>query len=396
MKWSSAIRKFFRGAHAPRVLLAAPRRKLAPYAFTTLLVPSPPNPSARRRREHAGARVLPVTCKTLALAFACISAWVPFIAQSLGADSPSAQTNAQPTVILVVGAPGEDAYGDQFGQWAKAWEKICGEANAKRIALGSEKESGESDHDRLKKILDAEAKESLAELWLVLLGHGTFDGKDAKFNLRGPDLTASECAEWLHAFHRPLVVINCASASGPFLNALSGPGRVVITATRSGFEQNYAHFGEFLASAVADPAADLDKDGQVSVLEAFLTGSNRAGEFYKNEGRLATEHALLDDNGDGKGTPADWFRGIRATKKAVEGSSADGLRAHQIHLIRSRQELELPAEIRAQRDKLELEIAKLRDLKERIPADDYYRQLEPLMIGLALVYEKSGGKDAQK
>jgi hypothetical protein len=332
------------------------------------------------------------------LTAACLTALILSDAQSLNADSP-VQTNSQPTVILVVGAPGEDAYGEQFGQWAKIWEKACSEAKAKAVIVGMDKDPAESDHGRLKKILDAEAKASLAELWLVLLGHGTFDGKDAKFNLRGPDLSAVECAEWLR-FHRPLVVINCASASGPFLNALSGPGRVVITATRSGFEQNYAHFGEFLASAMADPAADLDKDGQVSVLEAFLTGSNRAAEFYKNEGRLATEHALLDDNGDGKGTPADWFRGIRATKKAAEGSSVDGLRAHQIHLIRSRQELELPAEIRAERDKIELEIAKLRDLKERIPADDYYRQLEPLMIGLALVYEKAGkqgeSKDSQK
>ena len=315
---------------------------------------------------------------------------------SVFADSPPHSTNAQPTVVLVVGAPGEEEYGQQFVQWAKLWEKFCREAEAKIIVLGTEKENAATDHDSLKKLLDEEPKESFEELWLVLLGHGTFDGKDAKFNLRGPDLSAAECAEWLQPFQRPVVVVNCASSSGPFLNQLSKQGRVIITATRSGFEQNYAHFGEFLAKAISDPAADLDKDGQTSVLEAFLTAANGVAEFYKTEGRLATEHPLIDDNGDGKGTPPDWFRGIRATKKAAEGASVDGLRAHQIHLIRSRQERELPNELRAQRDKLELELAKLRDDKVKMSEDTYYRQLEPLLIDLALLYEKSGRSRGSK
>jgi len=310
------------------------------------------------------------------------------------ADFPAAATNSQPTVILVVGAPGEDEYGQQFAEWAKTWEQVCQEAQAKTFVLGLEK-SETTDHDLLKKVLDEAPKESLADLWLILLGHGTFDGKEGKFNLRGPDLSAAECAAWLKPFHRPVVVINCASSSGPYLNQLSRLGRVVLTSTRSGFERNYARFGEFMAKAISDPASDLDKDGQTSVLEAFLTASKGVAEFYKNEGRLATEHALLDDNGDGKGTPADWFRGIRAAKKAAEGALVDGLRAHQIHLVRSRQERDLPPEVRAQRDKRELEIAKLRDLKEKLSEEDYYRQLEPLLIDLALLYEKSGSKEAK-
>jgi hypothetical protein len=307
-------------------------------------------------------------------------------------DSSPSNANAQPTVILVVGAPGEDEYGLQFAQWAKTWEKVCQEAQAKTFVLGLEKNEA-TDHDLLKKILSETPKEeSLAELWLILLGHGTFDGKESKFNLRGPDLSAAECAEWLKPLQRPVVVINCASSSGPYLNQLAGPGRVIITSTRSGFEQNYARFGEYMAKAISDPESDLDKDGQTSVLEAYLTASKGVAEFYKNQGRLATEHALLDDNGDGKGTPSDWFRGIRAVKKAAEGASVDGLRAHQIHLVRSQQERDLPPEIRAQRDKIELEIAKHRDLKEKMAEEDYYRQLEPMLIDLALLYEKATGK----
>src|SRR5262249_53253088 len=156
-------------------------------------------------------------------------------------------------------------------------------------------------------------------LWIVLIGHGTFDGREAKFNLRGPDLTEVELAEWLAPLKRPAAVINCASASGPFLNRLSGPNRVVVTATRSGHEQNLARFGQSLAESIADPRADLDKDGQISLLEAYLTASSRVAEYYKTHAQLATEHPLLDDNGDKLGTPPDWFHGIRATKRAKDG-----------------------------------------------------------------------------
>src|SRR5207253_3682573 len=174
---------------------------------------------------------------------------------------------------------------------------------------------------------------------------------------------ATDLAEWLKPFRRPLAVIDCASSSGPFLNKLSATNRVVVVAAKSGYEQNYARFGQYISEAIADPEADLDKDGQTSLLEAFLMASRRVADFYNAEGRLATEHALLDDNGDGLGTPADWFRGIRAMKKAKEGASADGLRAHQFHLVRSEQEQKLSSELRARRDELELAIAKLRDAK---------------------------------
>src|SRR5262249_50255186 len=110
-------------------------------------------------------------------------------------------------------------------------------------------------------------------LWLILIGHGSYDGKQARFNLRGPDLSATNLATWLKPFQRPQAVINTSSSSSPFLNALSASNRVIITATRSGSEQNYARLGDYLAAAIADTAADLDKDGQVSVLEAFLLAS---------------------------------------------------------------------------------------------------------------------------
>jgi hypothetical protein len=152
---------------------------------------------------------------------------------------------------------------------------------------------------------------------------------------------------------------------------------------------NYARFGGYLAGAIADPAADLDKDGQTSLLEAFLIASRRTADFYATEGRLATEHALLDDNGDGLGTPADWFRGVRAVKRAKDGASPDGLRAHQFQLVRGGADAALSAAARARRDDLELSIARLRDLKGSLEEAEYLRRLEPLLLDLARLYEKS-------
>jgi hypothetical protein len=237
--------------------------------------------------------------------------------------------------------------------------------------------------------LDAEPKDTFAPLWLVFIGHGTYADQVAKFNLRGPDVSAAELKDWLKPFRRPLAIINTASASSPFLADLSQIGRVVVTATKSGFEQNFARFGQYFPEAIADPQADLDKDDQVSLLEAFLTASRRVAQFYEQEGRLATEHALLDDNGDGLGTPADWFRGVRAVKRPQEGATSDGLRAHQFHLIPSERERQMPPELRARRDALELAVAQLREVKSDMTEAAYYKQLEKLLIDLAQLYEKA-------
>ncbi|MDP3068801.1 MAG: hypothetical protein Q8N18_00855 [Opitutaceae bacterium] len=292
----------------------------------------------------------------------------------------------QATVIFVAGAPGEVEFSPEISAQGDAWAKTSAQAGARHIAIGLDP-GGTADRERLQQALAAEPKEGEGELWLVIAGHGTFDGKEAKINLRGPDVASGELAEWLKPFKRPLAIINTTSASAPFLARLSAPQRVVVSATRSGNEQNYARFGKFLAEAIGDPKSDLDKDGQVSLLESFLSASHRTAEFYKTENRLATEHALLDDNGDGLGTPADWFRGVIATKRARDGGALDGARAHQFHLVRSPAELQLPLALRAQRDKLELEISALRERKAKMNEEKYFKELEKLLLTLAVLYE---------
>jgi hypothetical protein len=303
------------------------------------------------------------------------------------------QDYQKPTVIVVIGAAGTKEYGAQFTKWARLWEEACSKGDTKFAAIGLDKVEGSNDRTTLQKILAGESKQTTAALWLVLIGHGTFDGRTAKFNLRGPDISADDLAEWLKPLLRPIVVINTASSSAPFLSKLSAQGRVVITATKSGYEQNYTRFGQYLADAIAEPQADLDKDGQTSLLEAFLTASSRVEEFYSAAGRLVTEYALLDDNGDGLGTRADWFRGIRPVRKAEDSASLDGYRAHQFHIIHSEAENKIRPGLRAQRDRLELEVIKLRDAKEKFSEDEYFSKLEALLYDIAQIYEQTDKAD---
>lgn len=321
---------------------------------------------------------------------ACLAFQAGTAAFANGTTATNANDHA--TVIVAIGAAGEEDFGKEFAKWAELWRKASDMAGAKHVAVGLAPTNATSDLSLLKQALASEPTNSTAELWLVLIGHGTFDGKEAKFNLRGPDLSATELSEWLKPFRRPIVVINCASSSSPFINKLSAPDRVIVTATKSGSEENYARFGQFIAAAITDPTADLDKDGQTSLLEAFVMASRRVEEFYEADGRLATEHALLDDNGDGLGTSADFFRGVRAVKKPAGGGAVDGLRAHQLHLVRSEQEQKMPPELRARRDELELTVARLREAKPTLNDEEYYRRLEKLMLELAELYSSPSAK----
>jgi hypothetical protein len=304
-----------------------------------------------------------------------------FLAAIARAEEPAERAS----VILVIGAGGEEKYAGTFAKWASYWQQAA-EAGGVKIATVGLGQQGEPDRQRLKSLLESEPKGGLHELWLVLLGHGTSDGKEPKFNLRGDDLGVSELVEWLKPIQRTAVVVCGFSASGAWLKPLAAHGRVVVSATRSGSENNYARFGGYFAQAIADPTADMDKDGETSLLEAWLVASRKTADFYKEEGRLATEHSLIEDNGDGLGTPADWFRGVRAVKKAKDGASPDGIRARQIHLVRSSEERSLSPQQRAGRDALERELAALRERKSAMTEDDYYRELEALMLKLARIY----------
>jgi hypothetical protein len=299
-------------------------------------------------------------------------------------------------ICVLVGAPGEPEYNAVFAAAVDAWKAAAERGAARCTIIGVDPEDDVTDRARLERWLGDEKTETAAATWIVYLGHGTFDGREARLSLRGPDVTTKELATWLTPITRPIVFVHGGSASAPFLGALSAPNRIVITATRSGHELNYARFGERFARAVANPAADIDQDGQTSVLEAFVTAAQQVQAFYAENGRLATEHALIDDNGDKQGTPAAWFRGTRLDRRPQGNAEPDGSRASRLALAPTLSERSLTDEQRNQRDRLEHEIETLRGKKKELPEEEYYRQLEAIARDLGNIYRAPNaiGRDA--
>ena len=296
-------------------------------------------------------------------------------------------------ILLIVGASGAPEFGEQFKQWAETWQQIAKNANANIDSIGLSSQSNETDRELCKLSIDRLAKESDSPLWIVMIGHGTFTRGVAKFNLRGPDISATEFAEWLMPLERPIMVINSASSSGPFINRLSGERRIIVTATKSGTEQNFARFGEYFARAIVADDADLDHDDEVSVLEAFLRASADVRSFYESEARIASEHALIDDNGDGKGTPPSMFRAARAVGESASGSPLDGAYASQITLSPILSRIQLTATQRSQRHEIEGELSSLRERKSQLDQASYDALIEPLMIRLAKIYRDAEQTD---
>ena len=293
-------------------------------------------------------------------------------------------------VILVEGAGGTPEYAARFSDWGDRW-KTAGEAGGRTvIRIQPQTDQKVKLLEQIKALPPSHGE----TVWLILLGHGTFDGRQARFNMQGPDLTPEELKLALN--ERPeqeeWVIIQASAASGPFLAPLSGSKRIVLTATRSGDELSVSRLGGILPETLQDPDADLDQDDQVSLLEAFISSGLRVTAFYESEKRLVTEHALLDDNGDGKGTPQDWFRGLRMVKRAADGVSTDGIRAKQLHLIPSPWEAERTSEWREQRDRLERQLQELKERKDKLKGQAYQEQLEQVVEQLAALYRETRSK----
>lgn len=308
----------------------------------------------------------------------------------LGLHLSAGETSTNTTLMVVVGAPGEESFTTNFVRQAQLWQSSAHEAHAAFHLVGLESKPPTNDLALLQQQLQSEPKLGTDAVWLILIGHGTFDGQEARFNLRGPDLSAAQLATWLEPFRRPLVIIDTASSSAPFIHLLSATNRVIITATRSGNELNFTRFGQYLAESVTNSAADLDHDGQISLLEVFLSAAARVREFYQTENRLITEHALIDDNGDGKGTPADWFRGTRVVQKGKEEAKPDGAFASRLFLKADPTESSWPPDSKAQRDRLESDLAELREQKPQLSESEYLKKLEGILTELAALYEKQG------
>ncbi len=217
------------------------------------------------------------------------------------------------------------------------------------------------------------------DLFVLLIGHGSASDGSARLNIPGPDLTADMLRDALGEIGgRYTIVVNGTSSSAPFIDALSGPGRVIVTATKSRAERLSTVFPEHLLGALKEKTGDLDRDGRVSVLETFVYARNKTAEWYAGQGLLATEHPLLDDNGDGRGTREP---GPGGTDGMLAGRVYFGRRPAAVLTTGSSEERAL----RAGMEELRWEIDELKTRKSQLDPGDYAARMEKLLIELAQV-----------
>ena len=217
------------------------------------------------------------------------------------------------------------------------------------------------------------------EVVVLLAGHGTFSDGTARFNIPGPDLTPDEWSGLLAGLgDRRVTFVNTASASGPFVEALSGPNRTIITATRTGRERNMTRFGLHFVDAFADDGADADKDSRISMLEAFGYALREVQREYEGDNQILSEHAVLDDNGDREGS------------REMDDLEGDGALARMVFLASmgaaAGDEAVTPAlrALHEEKAAIEARIGELRRVKAQLPLERYEDELETLLVELAL------------
>jgi hypothetical protein len=281
--------------------------------------------------------------------------------------------------VTISGLGGEPDYDQRFKMWAEdvdgSLKKAGGDSNVVTMVAPTR----EQIRARFTQ-LAAEVKPADAFV-LTLIGHGTYDGVDYKFNIPGADITGAELAGLLDRIPATRqLVVNTTSASGGSIEALRKANRIVIASTKSGTEKNATVFARYWAEALRDPAADTDKNESVSALEAFHYAQRKTAESYDSQKRLSTEHAVLEDTGKGEG------------EKAPSAENGEGKLAGVFTVVR------LGANAAAARDpakralldkkeELEQAIDTLKYEKAAIPSDEYKKQLTQLLLQLATTQE---------
>ncbi len=300
---------------------------------------------------------------------------------------------AQDTHLLVItGVGGDDEHTQNFHKWASSIVDAArdkgGLTDATITYLGDKPEldpktiKARSTRANVEKAFaDLAARAQPAdEVVVVLIGHGSFDGKVGAFNLAGPDLTADDYARLLGAIKaQRIVFVNTASSSGAFLQPLAAPGRTIITSTKTGGEKNEPVFAQFFAEAFTDASADTDRNGRISVAEAFEYARNKAVATYTKAGTILTEHATLDDSREGKFAATLYLDSERTRAEKTAQVADPELRA----LLQDQQALQ------TQIDGLKLK-------KDVLPAAEYDAQMEKLLTEMALKARAIRDKEAKK
>jgi hypothetical protein len=271
--------------------------------------------------------------------------------------------------LVVSGASGGDAYAKKYDGWRTSLVntlKSFGYADDHVVAVSEA--SRDRVHDALNSLRARLRQDD--SLFVALIGHGTTEGDVAKFNLVGPDMTARDWADQLKPIEGRVIFIDMTAASFPFLRQLARPGRIVITATDSAAQEFETVFPEFFIKAFSDPAADGDKDGRISIFEAFVYASANVRTWFDRQSRLPTERALIDDDGDGVGREA-W------------NPAPDGAVAKLTYL----QPLTVGSAdpLAKRQSEIESAIANLKARRATMPAAAYDAELERLLTELARV-----------
>jgi len=283
-------------------------------------------------------------------------------------------------VVTVAGLGGEPDYEQRFNGLAAELDRLFSQSADARLRT---LRGPEATKQRLGAALAEVAAEARPQDAVVLLviGHGSFDGEQYKVNLPGPDVSAEELAQMLEPIRaeRQLAAL-MTSASGAALPVLQRPGRVVITATRSGTEKNAVVFSRYWVAALQDPAADTDKNEVITALEAFQYADRKTADFYKAQKRLATEHALIEDTGAGEGV------------RQPAAANGRGLLAGAFPLVRigsAHRAYQDPAkrELLERKEQLEQQIDRLKYEKAAMPTAEYRKQLTALLVELAKTQE---------
>lgn len=233
--------------------------------------------------------------------------FISFYLLSIGSSGLKAESYH----VIVCGSGGEAPYVERFDDWGKRLHAVLveqmGHADSRvylMTELGNEADA-KSELGEIKKIFRKIGQDVSVQddVFVYLVGHGSYRRNIAKLNILGTDLSADHIQEWMRSWSaRRVVIVNAASSSAAFVNALSGKGRIVCTSTRSAEERNATRFMEFFIQALEEGSADQNRDERISVLEICRQAASLTDTWYAGEGYLATEHAILDDNGDGKGT----------------------------------------------------------------------------------------------
>lgn len=285
--------------------------------------------------------------------------------------------------LILSGASGGPKYAEQMREWRTTLSSALVDRygfTAGKVRVFSDetdKTGPQATAENVRRAIGELRKEMTRSdlLLVILLGHGTYDGDTAKFNLVGPDLTAADWGSLLNGVPGRLVMVNTTEASFPFLERLSGANRVVITATDSAAQKYATVFPEYFSKAMSEASSDLDKNGRTSIFEVFEATSTAVKQHYEQRGQLTTERPIMDDNGDGVG-------------RESEAPGPDGALARLVYLDAetpaAANDPELAGLLRRRRE-LEGDAEALKLKKGTMPGPAWEAEYEKLMIELAKV-----------